>query len=229
MSARPSGFALLMAAALWTLCHAPAAIAAGPDPDVEALSQRLQAIDTDPQRNAFAAYERLQARQAVQALALARKKQRPQILDIAKIRVETAEIASATEAGRIELQQLDTQRGELLMEASRRDADRARAEAERMRVEAQIQAEETARLRQEIEAETRGRTEAEGLLDTVAGAEAEKLRQAKAREAELARQEAALLAGGKPAPAGGAHGKPKPKPKAKPAPKPVPRPVRSGR
>lgn len=194
------------------------------DPDVDALGRRLQALDTDPARNAFAAYERLQARQAVQALVLAKKKQRPLALELARLRVETAEIAAATEAGRGELQQLDARRAELLMAASRRDAERARAEAERMRVEAQIQAEEAARLRQEIEAESRSRAEAEGLLDSVAGAEAEKLRQAKAREAELARREAELLSGGarpqskpKPGPAAPV----KPRPKGKPRPKPA--------
>lgn len=194
------------------------------DPDVDALGRRLQALDADPARNGFAAYERLQARQALQALMTAKKKQRPMVLDIARVRVEAAEIATGTEAARGELQQLDARRTELLMAASRRDAERARAEAERMRVEAQIQTEEAARLRQEIEAESQSRAEAEGLLDTVAGAEAEKLRQAKAREAELARREAELLAGGSKAPP-----KPKPKPAsatpAKPRPKPKPRPT----
>ena len=194
--------------------------AAEPDPDVARLSQRLQAIDTDPQRNAFAAYERLQARQAVQALQTAKRKQKPQALQVAKIRVETAEIAAGTESAGAELQRLESERGELLVEASRRDAERARAEAERLRVEAQIQAEETARLREAVEAESRNREQAEGLLDTVAGSEAEKLRLAREREAELARREAELTAGGplQGGPAPKAVPKPKPKPKAKPKP-----------
>lgn len=194
--------------------------AAGPDPDAVPLAQRLQAIDTDPARNAHAAYERLQARQAVQALVAAKRKQRPMALRIARIRVETAEIASATEARRAELQRLETERGELLVEASRRDAERARAEAERVRIEAQIQAEETARLREAIAAESRSREEAEGLLDTVAGSEAEKLRQAREREAELARREAELMGDAAPP-----KPKPAPKPRARPKVKPKP-PVR---
>jgi len=206
-----------VAAALLVLALPLAAFAAGPDPDVVALTQRLQALDTDPQRNAFAAYERLQARQALQQLQTAKRKLRPLALEIARMRVETAEIAARTEAGRGELQRMETERNELIVEASRRDAERARAEAERLRVEAQIQAEEAERLRAEVESEARNRREAEGLLDTLAAGEAEKLRLAKERDAELARQEAALNAG-TPAPKAGTAAKPKPKPKPRPKP-----------
>lgn len=213
-------FLLVAALALALLLPFATAMAAEPDPDVARLGQRLQAIDTDPQRNAFAAYERLQARQALQALLAAKRKLRPQALQIAKLRIEAAEIASRTEANRAALQRLEIERSELLVEASRRDAERARAESERLRIEAQIRAEETARLREAVEAEARDRQEAEGLLDTVAGNETEKLRLAREREAELARREAELTAGGAVGPAV----KPKPKPKSKPKPKPRPKP-----
>lgn len=205
------------ALALMLMSMCTAAIAAEPDPEVARLGQRLLSIDSDPQRNAFAAYERLQARQAVQALATAKRKQRPLALQIAKIRIEAAEIASRTEANRAALQQLEIERSELLVEASRRDAERAREESERLRIEAQIRAEETARLREAVEAESRSREEAEGLLDTVAGSETEKLRLAREREAELARREAELTAGGAVKP------EPKPQPKPKPKQKPKPR------
>ncbi len=223
MSARRRGIAGALLA--FALATPVAASAAGPDPEVVALTRRLQALDTDPQRNPFAAYERLQARQALQQLDGAKRKLRPLALEIARMRVETAEIAARTEAGRGELQRMETERNELLVEASRRDAERARAEAERLRVEAQIQAEEAERLRAEVEAEARNRQEAEGLLDTLAAGETEKLRLAKEREAELARQEAALNAG-QPAPKAGAPAKPKPKPKprAKPAASTKPKP-----
>ena len=193
--------------------------AAEPDPDVVRLGQRLQTIDADPQQNVFAAYERLQARQALQTLQTAKRKQKPLALQIARIRVETAEMAARTESGGAEMQRLEIERGELLVEASRRDAERARAESERLRIEARIQAEETARLREAVEAESRNREEAEGLLDTVAGSEAEKLRLAREREAELARREAELTAGDP------LSGDQAPKPAAKPKPKPKPKPV----
>lgn len=225
MIARRTLSAALLALSLAT--SASVVSAAEPDPDVVALAQRLQAIDTDARRNAFAAYERLQARTAVQALQDAKRKQRPLMLQIARMRVETAEIAARTEAGRAALTQLETERSELLVEASRRDAERARAEAERLRVEAQIRAEETERLRAEVEAESRSRQEAEGLLDTMTADETEKLRLAKEREAELARQEAALNAGSSPKPGAAPKpanaGKPKPKPKPKPASRPKPK------
>ncbi len=220
MTPRHFPFAAALALALMLMSLCTTAIAADPDPEVARLGQRLLSIDSDPQRNAFAAYERLQARQAVQALATAKRKQRPLALQIAKIRIEAAEIASRTEANRAALQQLEIERSELLVEASRRDAERAREESERLRIEAQIRAEETARLREAVEAESRNREEAEGLLDTVTGSETEKLRLAREREAELARREAELTAGGAVKPELKPQPKPKPKQKPKPRPKP---------
>lgn len=195
------------------------------DPDAAPLQARLRNLDLDPQRNTLAAYERLQARQAVEALLKAKKKQRPQALELARLRVETAEVAVRSEQARTELQRLELERGELLVEASRRDAERARAEAERLRIAAQIEAEESARLREAIAAEARAREDAEGILDTVVGAEAEKLRAAREREAELARMEAELTAAGAGSDSGAAAKPPaKPKPKPRPKPKPSPKP-----
>ncbi|TXI50455.1 MAG: hypothetical protein E6Q50_03920 [Lysobacter sp.] len=216
---RPRWRAGLLALAL-ACAPVAATFAAEADPDAAPLQARLRNLDLDPQRNTLAAYERLQARQAVEALAAAKRKQRPQALQVARLRVETAEVAVRGELARTELQRLELERGELLVEASRRDAERARAEAERLRIEAQIQAEEAARLREAIAQEAQAREDAEGILDTVAGAEAEKLRAARELEAELARKEAELAAGGPVSP-------PKPKPVAgKPKPKPKPKPTR---
>lgn len=181
-----------LAAAVLALLLVPAAHAAE-DVDRARLSQRLVAIDADPARNAFAAYERLQAKQALDALATARGRSRADALQVAEWRVETAEFAAATEAARREIDRLERERSELLVEASRRDAARARQEAERLRVQAQIQAEEAARLRLAAEQAAQARQEAEIVLDDVAGAQAAKLRAARQREAELARREAELM------------------------------------
>ena len=132
------------------LLAAPLAHAAD-NPDVLRLSQRLQALDADPATGSVAAYERLQARQALDALAAARSSQRPAALRVAEQRVETAEIAARTAVTQREIDKLDRERSELLVEASRQDAARARQEAERLRVQAQIQAEEAARLRQQAD------------------------------------------------------------------------------
>lgn len=165
---------------------------AADDPAAQRLLQRLQALDADPVQSGFAHYERLQARQAVEAYANARG-DGAQPLQVAEWRVETAETAARTEAIRREIGELDRERSDLLVEASRQEAARARQEAERMRVQAQIQAEEAARLRMAAESEFSARQEAEIVLDGVASDQAAKLRAARAREAELARREAELM------------------------------------
>ena len=116
---------------------------------------------------------------------------------MAERRVEIAEIAARTQAARREIDRLDRTRSELLVEASRREAERARREAERLRVQAQIQAEETERLRQAAEAEALARQEAETTLDTVAGQQANRLSAARQRELKLAHEEAELVSGAK--------------------------------
>ena len=185
-------FAALFGAALGLASLSAQAQDSG-NPDVERLSERMRAIDADPQRNNFANYERLQARQALDALANARANQRDAALRVAEWRVETAELAAGTELIRREIDQLDRLRADLMVEASRQEAARARAEAERLRVQAQIQAEEAERLRLAAEAEHGARQEVEGVLEGVASDQAARLRAARARQAELERREAELL------------------------------------
>ena len=204
-----SGLRTPMLCFVMFFAFAPVRAAEG-DADAARLSQRLQAIEADTRTNPFAAYERLQARQAIDALAAARSRQRDAALQIAERRVEIAEIAAGTEATRREIDRLDRERSELLVESSRQEAERARQEAERLRVQAQIQAEEAQRLRLAAEEESLARQDAELVLDDVAGDQANKLRAARQREAELARREAELMSGeGQVAPA-------KPKPKKRP-------------
>ncbi|MBX9400140.1 hypothetical protein K4L06_02370 [Lysobacter sp. BMK333-48F3] len=206
MSARRYAHRLGLSLALACACGIAAAAPAD-DPELARLSQRLSAIEARPDAAQFGAYERLRARQAIDAVREARSRDRAWALRIAERRVETAEIVSRTQLAQREIDRLDRERSELLVEASRRDAERARAEAERLRVQAQIQAEEAERLRQAADQEALARQEAEGLLDNVASQQAAKLKAARERDAELARQEAELL--GQTAPT------PKPKPKKK--------------
>lgn len=161
------------------------------DAGAGALEARLLALDADPERGPLAPYERLRARQALDAMVEARGSQgKADARQVAEWRIEAAELAAATELARREIERLDRERSELLVEASRQDAARARAEAERLRVQAQIQA-EADRLRLEEEMDARQR--AEGVLDDVGGAQAARLRAAREREAALKRQEAELL------------------------------------
>lgn len=186
---------LVLAMALAALLVPGAALAqSGAGDDAAPLHARLRALDADPERGPLAAYERLRARQALDALAGTRGTQaRADARQVAEWRLATAEIAAATELARRQIDRLDRERSELLVEASRQDAARARAEAERLRIQAQIQAEEAERLRLEAEMESGARQRAEGALDDVARTQADRLRAARAREAELKRQEAELL------------------------------------
>lgn len=158
---------------------------------------RLRALAADPALGPLAAYERLQAQQAVDALAQAKSRQRESADRLARRRVEIAELAARTEAARRDIDRLERERSELLVEASRRDAEAARAEAERLRVQAQIQAEEAERLRQQAATDAAAMQDVEAALAGVSDAQAAKLRAAREKEARLAREEAELMAGSK--------------------------------
>ncbi|HEY0505813.1 MAG TPA: hypothetical protein VGD42_20205 [Lysobacter sp.] len=192
MSARRLILPLALVAALGV---APAM--AAENPDATRLAQRLTALDADSQLNPFAAYERLQARQAVDALVNASGRQRPDALYVAERRVQVAEITARTQAMQREIDGLDRERSELLVEASRQDAARARAENERLRLQAQMQAEEAERLRVQSEADAAAMQDVETALKGVAGAQTARLNAAREREARLAREEAELVTGGK--------------------------------
>lgn len=169
-------------------------------------AMRLQALDADPVLAGLAAYERLQAQQAVDTLAAARSSQRQNALVIAARRVSIAQLAARSEYIARETARLDSERSDLLVEASRRDAERARQESERLRVQAQIQAEETQRLRAQADADAVARQQAEDVVIDVGGEQADKLKAARKKEADLARQEAELRAAQKAAEAGSDDG-----------------------
>lgn len=153
-------------------------------------AQRLQALDADSRLNPFAQFERLQARQALDALEGVRRRDLPAALARAERRVDIAEQAARIEAARREIDRLERERNELLVEASRRDAERARREAERMRLQAQLQAEEAERLRAQAQ-------QAEAVLDTAQIDRNAQVAAAREKEAVLARKEAELVAGAK--------------------------------
>lgn len=158
---------------------------------------RLQALSADPGLAPFAAFERLGAQQAVDALEKTRRSKREAAEYLVQRRVEIAELTARTDASRRDIDQLDRERSELLIEASRRDAEAARAEAERLRVQAQIQAEEAERLRQQAAQSDLAMQDVEAALSGVTDVQAAKLKAAREREAKLAREEAELVAGGK--------------------------------
>ncbi|MEA9659365.1 hypothetical protein [Xanthomonas campestris] len=173
------------------------AMAAKDDPQADALTRRLAALQNDPQTSDLARYERLQAQQTVAALAEAKRRDRDELVFLAGRRVEIAELTARTALARRELDRLEGTRNDLLIEASRRDASRARQEAERLRVQAQIQAEEAERMRQAAEQETLARQDAELALTSVAGKQTAKLNAAQQKALQLAHEEAELVAGAK--------------------------------
>ncbi|WP_115554626.1 hypothetical protein [Xanthomonas arboricola] len=188
---------LLYIGALSLATLSPLAMAAKDDPQADALNRRLAALQNDPQTSDLARYERLQAQQSVAALAEAKRRDRDALVFLADRRVEIAELTARTALARRELDRLEGTRNDLLIEASRRDASRARQEAERLRVQAQIQAEEAERMRQAAEQETLARQDAELALTSVAGKQTAKLNAAQQKAIQLAHEEAELVAGAK--------------------------------
>lgn len=158
---------------------------------------RLQALAADPRLNPFAQYERLQASQALASVQASSSRNRQAAVLQAERRVGVAEQAARIEAARRQTDALQRERGDLLVEASRRDAESARAEAERLRMQAQMQAEEAARLRAMADAESSARQEAEAVLDGAQIDQRARVAAAREKQAALARQEAELVAGAK--------------------------------
>ena len=179
------------------LLAVPLLAVAAEDPAVGALSHRLMVLQADMATADVASFEKLQAQQAIAALAKAKRKELDDARYLAERRVAIAEAASRAALARREVGELERTRSELLIEASRRDAARARQEAEQLRVQTQIQAEEAERLRLAAEAETLARQDAETALTSVAGRQQARLSTAQQNAAKLAREEAELVSGQK--------------------------------
>lgn len=179
------------------LLAVPLLAVAAEDPAVGALSHRLMLLQADMATADVASFEKLQAQQAIATLAKAKRKELDDARYLAERRVAIAEAASRAALARREVGELERTRSELLIEASRRDAARARQEAEQLRVQTQIQAEEAERLRLAAEAETLARQDAETALTSVAGRQQARLSTAQQNAAKLAREEAELVSGQK--------------------------------
>jgi outer membrane protein OmpA-like peptidoglycan-associated protein len=154
------------------------------------LTADLSKLDADPSLGNLAGLERLRARQTIAAASEARRADREHSVRIARVRLQAARFAAEAELLAEQSDELDRERDQIMVESSRREAERARRESERLRLQAL--AREEAAERRLAEQET-----AQTLALEAAGAEtaqARKLAEARAREAELARREAELLA-----------------------------------
>jgi outer membrane protein OmpA-like peptidoglycan-associated protein len=178
-----------LAAALWLLPAAPAQAQSATELHAQAVSTLdagLGTLDADPSLAALAGLERLKARQAIDDARVAKRRDREHLLAVARLRLEAARIAAEAELLADQSLQLDRERDQIMVESSRREAEQARLEAERLRLRglARQEAAERAEAAQAIALEAAG-------AET---AQARKLAQARAREAELARKEAELAA-----------------------------------
>lgn len=153
---------------------------------VAGLDAELRALDADPSLADLAGLERLRARQAIADARVAKRRDRGHSVGVARLRLQSARAAAEAELLGEQSRQLDSERDQILVEASRLEAEQARVEAERLRLRslAREEAAERAEAAQWVALEAAG-------AET---AQARKLAQARAFEADLARQEAELAA-----------------------------------
>ncbi len=157
---------------------------------VARLQAELQQLETDPSLADLAGLERLKARQAIIAARDAKRRDREHRVVLAERRIAAARAAAEAELLEAQSAQLDRERDQIMVEASRLEAERARREADRLRL-ASLAREEA--IQRELEATAASQTAA---LEAASAetAQARKLAEARAREAELARKEAELAA-----------------------------------
>lgn len=162
-----------------------------PDPELEL--QRLQGalaeLEAEPSLAGRARLEMELARVAVQAVAAASRRNRPQAEYAAARRIEIARAVAETEMLSDQLVQLERERDAILLEASRRDAEQLRREVERLRMQNLTRAEETQRALEEAQA---ARLDSE--ISAAQAEQSRRLAEAQALEAQLSRREAELAA-----------------------------------
>ncbi|MCX7562982.1 OmpA family protein [Xanthomonadaceae bacterium XH05] len=157
------------------------------DPEVERLRAQLRTLDQDTTLGVLAPTERLRAQQAVDALALAKRRDRVDLLLAAERRLDIARAAAEVESYQQQLQALEREKDRILLEASRRDAEAARLEAEKLRLQSLARLEEAERAQREA-ASAMALSE----LSTAEAEQARRLAEAQSQEAALARREADL-------------------------------------
>jgi Domain of unknown function (DUF4398) len=191
------------------------AMAAKDDLDVRRLNSSLDQLSSDPTLGAYAQGEQARARDAINHLAGVSSKERAHYLYIAERRVDLAKAVAQTQDAQNKLALLDREHDQILLEASRLDADNTRRQLEQQRLQNQIIAEEAARLQQQGMEYSQAVDQAKAEAD-----KARKLAEAQGRVANAARKEAALAEAAARAMRGDSAPAPKPAPsKGKSTPK----------
>ena len=189
-----AGRTALLAALLTAFLVAPVVRAArAPDPEVIRLEAALAAMDTDRGLADRAGLERFKARQAIAVLQAARSRDHAHALFLADARVAAAQAAAQAELLTQQSLELDRERDQILLEASRRDAEQARREADQLRLQTLAREEESQQLAEASERE-RAAAEQEAADANAQASQTLKVADARARETELARREADLAA-----------------------------------
>ncbi len=184
----------ICAALFAALMTAPVFAAGEPkDPELQRVSGQLAQLEADPSLGSLGAVDRFKAHQAIAELAQTapHSRDRAQALYTAERRVAAAQFAAQADLAERQLEQLDREHDRILLEASRRDADQARQEAERLRLQNTARDEEAQRAQAEQQAQNE---QAAGIASNESD-QAHALAEARAKEAVLAQQEAALAAG----------------------------------
>jgi len=157
--------------------------------DVARLTAGLDQLANDQTLGDYAQAEQARARDAINRLAHAGRKERPRDLYLAERLVDLAKVAAQLQEAKAKLAQLDREHDQILLENSRREAAAARRELERQRLQYQLAQEESARLQAQGQAYSEAAEQARVEAD-----KAKKLAAAQARVAAAARRQAALAA-----------------------------------
>jgi len=175
-----------------------AATAAKTDLDYARLRASLNDLAADPALGKLAPAERALAEQAVQAVADkgGSGDEHKHLVYLAERRVSIAYATAQAIDQERRLDKLDREHDQILLAASRHDAEQARLEAEKQRIQSLAQAEEAERLRAEADAaRAQGEVSAQDAANARKQAEQTKrVADAQAKEAALSRKEAQLLA-----------------------------------
>jgi hypothetical protein len=180
-------FPTLFAGMLLALAATQAAHAANDDIDVNRLNSSLDQLANDPTLGNYALAEQARAHDAINRLAQARSRDRAHELYVAERRVDLAKAAAQLQDAQLKLIQLDREHDQILLDNSRREADRARRELERQRMQYQMAQEEAARLQQQGQAYSQAAEQARSEAE-----KAKRLAAAQSRVARAARREAEL-------------------------------------
>lgn len=184
---------------LWLCLLLPIVLVAAPkrDLDVERIEAQLGQFVDNRELSARVASEIARVREALRVLADTPQRKKELRQRLAYITERRLDIALATAEWRAlseQLVELDREHDQILLEASRRDAELSRLEAEKMRVQSLARAEEIERVRRDASAARAESAESAQVAESARdeAEQARRLARAQATEADLARREADL-------------------------------------